>query len=353
MRDLPSTFEVGERSFGGDRPPMMVAELSANHVGRLDVALRSVEAAAAAGADAIKLQTYTADSLTLDVGSEVFRIGGGTPWDGQSLYRLYEGAMMPMEWHEPLFQAAAQAGILAFSTPTDRATADFLRAFEPPMYKVASFEINDLEFIGHVASIGRPVVLSSGVAEETDLEAAVRTCREAGNDDIVLLKCTSAYPASAEDANLLTMRDMRERYRVLVGVSDHSEGWTVPVVAASLGAVMVEKHFILDRDLGGPDAAFSMEPAEFGRMADAVRRAHGALGSVTYELTPKAAANRRFMRSLFACSDIARGEEITRDKVRSLRPHDGLEPAELPDILGRRATRDLPMGTPLRPGDTE
>lgn len=344
---MPDHIEIAGRRLGPGMPAYVVAELSCNHRHDYAIAEATVRAAAGAGADAVKLQTYTADTLTLDVDNDHFRIDGGTLWDGRTLHDLYEEAYTPWDWHAPLMELAASLGMACFSSPFDASAVELLTGLDVPAYKIASFEITDVALIRHVASKGRPVVISTGIARPDDIDLALETCRNEGNDRIVLLKCTSAYPSTLAEANVRTMADMRERYGVHVGVSDHAGGSTVPVVAVALGGVMVEKHLIVDRSVGGPDAAFSMEPDEFAAMVAAVRDAEAALGEVTYELTPRAEGNRHFARSLFVAEDVAAGEELTGANVRSVRPGDGMHPRHLPEVLGRRASRDLKKGEPL------
>lgn len=340
-------MKVGGRPIGDGAPTLLIAELSANHNQDLDLALRTVDAAAEAGADAVKLQTYTPDTITFPGDAECFRISGGTAWDGRTLYDLYEEAHMPWEWHEPLMARAEQAGMLCFSTPFDPTAVDLLAELEVPAYKVASFEIMDLPLLGLVAAQGRPVLMSTGIADLGEIEAAVGTCREAGNDDLILLKCTSAYPALVSEANLRTMVDMARRFGVLVGLSDHTMGNAAAVAAVALGAVVVEKHFTLDRSAGGPDSGFSVQPAEFAELVRLVREVESALGRVSYELSPGAQVSRRHGRSLFVVEDVSAGDLVTEENVRSIRPADGLSPAELPDVLGRRFLVDATAGTPL------
>lgn len=324
----------------------MVAELSANHNGSLDHALATIKAAADAGADAIKLQTYTADTITLNCDKEPFRIQGGL-WDGRILHELYQEAYTPWEWHAQLFKAAADHGLLCFSSPFDPTAVDLLDALEAPAYKIASFEITDTNLIRYTASKGKPIIISTGIATEADIQLALDTCREAGNDQVVFLKCTSAYPAPLEEANLRTMVDMRTRFGVPTGLSDHTMGHSVAVAAAALGAVMIEKHFILDRSLGGPDATFSMEPEEFKSMVDEVRKTEKALGVVSYELSEKQEKSRQFSRSLFVVKDIQAGELFTEENVRSIRPGYGMHPKHLKEVLGQKASRDIERGTPM------
>ena len=321
----------------------IVAELSANHGHRLDLALESIRAIREAGADAVKLQTYTADTLTLDSRREDFRVKG-TLWDGRTLYELYQEAYTPWEWHPALFEEARAQGLVCFSTPFDKTAVDFLEDLGNPICKIASFEITDLPLIDYAARKGKPMVISTGIALPEDIQRAVETCRAAGNDDITLLKCTSSYPAPVENANLRTMVDMKERYGVKVGLSDHTMGSDVAVAAVALGATVVEKHFILDRSIGGPDAAFSMEKDEFAAMVRAIRNVEKALGEVVYPTDPAAIKGREFCRSLYVARDIRVGERITDENVRSVRPGVGLPPRYLPAILGKRVKRDVEAG---------
>ncbi len=325
----------------------LVAELSANHGHRLETALETVRAAAAAGADAIKIQTYTADTLTIDCDNEHFRIGHGTLWDGRTLYRLYQEAFTPWEWHAALRDEAQACGLAFFSTPFDPTAVDFLESLGVGLYKIASFELVDIPLLEYTAARGKPMILSTGLASLTDIEAAVSACRRVGNDDITLLKCTSSYPAPLEEANLRTLPDMAARFGTRVGLSDHTMGCAAPLAAVALGATVVEKHFILDRAVGGPDASFSMLPAEFAQMARLVRELEKTLGEVRYDVTPAAAGNVFFRRSLFVTADVKAGEVFTPENLRSIRPGNGLPPVHLPALLGRRAARDLERGTPL------
>jgi pseudaminic acid synthase len=326
---------------------LIVAELSANHGHDLKIALETVRAAKVAGADAIKLQTYTPDTITIDSDRECFRIDKGTKWDGRTLYDLYKEAYTPWEWHSAIKNEAESLGLQCFSTPFDSTAVDFLESLNVPMYKVASFEITDIPLIEYVASKGKPVVLSTGIACLADIEAAVSACRRMGNDRITLLQCTSEYPADPAEANLLTMKNMAETFGVQVGLSDHTMGSTVALVAVALGASMIEKHFILSRNIGGPDASFSMEPEEFQNMVGAVRVAEKTLGRVDYSLTEKKKKSRYFARSLFVVEDMVAGEEFTNRNVRSIRPGLGLAPRFLPEIIGRTARRKIEKGSPL------
>lgn len=321
----------------------IVAELSANHGHKLEVALESVRAAKEAGADAIKIQTYTADTLTLNCDKPDFRLGKGL-WEGEIYYTLYQKAYTPWEWHQAIYDEAKKQGLVCFSTPFDKTAVDFLEELDNPIMKIASFEITDVGLLEYAAKKGRPMVISTGIATPEDIELAVKTCKDAGNKDITLLKCTSAYPAPIEAANLMTMVDMKQRYGVKVGLSDHTMGYDVAVAAVALGATLVEKHFIMDRSIGGPDAAFSMEKDEFAAMVKAIRNVEKALGEVVYPTDPTKIKGREFSRSLYVAKDIKAGEMFTEDNVRSVRPGFGLHPKYLPEVLGKTAARDLEMG---------
>lgn len=340
-------LSIGDRPVGPDNPVFIVAELSANHAHRYEVAADTVRAAARAGADAIKLQTYTADTITIDSDEPAFRIEGGTLWDGRTLHDLYGEAYTPWEWQPKLARIAEEEGILCFSTPFDRTAVDFLEDMAVPAYKIASFEITDVGLIEYVASKGKPVIMSTGIAGLADIEEAVAACRAVGNEQIALLKCTSAYPTPPGEVNLRTLPDMAERFRCVVGLSDHTTSTGVAAAAVALGACIVEKHLIVDRALGGPDASFSLEPDEFAAMVGAVRDAAEALGEATYELTEGSKSGRAFARSLFVVADVAAGEVFTEGDVRSIRPAGGLHPRHLKEVLGRRATKAVAKGTPL------
>ncbi len=340
-------IEIGGRRIGEDEPVFVVAELSANHLQDLDLALKTIEAIKESGADAVKLQTYTPDTITLNVKNEHFMIKEGTLWDGQYLYDLYKKAYTPWAWHEKLFNFAREIGLVCFSSPFDKTAVDFLEELGTPAYKVASFEIVDIPLIEYIASKGKPVIISTGIATLSDIEEAIKACKRVGNEQIILLKCVSEYPTPYEDANLRTIPNMRETFGVLVGLSDHTLGIAVPIASVALGAVMVEKHFILDRSLGGPDSAFSLEPEEFKAMVSAIRQVEKALGKVSYELTERQKAMKKFSRSLFVAKDIKAGEVFTEENVKSVRPGVGLHPKYLRDILGRRARFDIKAGTPL------
>lgn len=325
----------------------LVAELSANHGGSLETALATVRAAAESGADAIKLQTYTADTMTLPCQTEPYRISQGTIWDGMNLHALYQEAATPWEWHEPIMAEARRCGIECFSTPFDLTSVDFLVSLGVARLKIASFELNDIPLLAHAASKGLPMILSSGVSDREGIEEAIAACRAGGCEDLTLLKCTSSYPAPLEEANLRTIADIPAAFGVKAGLSDHTMGSIAALGAVALGATMIEKHFILDRAVGGPDASFSMEPAEFAAMARMVRDLESALGKVDYDLTSKSKASAYFRRSLIVARDLRAGETITAEHVRSLRPAIGAHPRLLPRILGRKAARDLKFGDPF------
>lgn len=328
---------------------LIIAELSANHGQKLEIALETIRAAKRAGADAIKLQTYTADTLTIDCDNEYFTdVLKGTIWEGRKLYELYQEAYTPWEWHEELFRVAKEEGLICFSSPFDKTAVDFLEQLNPPAYKIASFEIQDIPLIEYAASKGRPMIMSTGIAELQDIELAIQTCRNAGNNNIILLKCTSSYPAPIEEANLSTIHDLKTRFGVEVGLSDHTMGIIAPLVAVTLGARVIEKHFILDKSIGGPDASFSLDEKEFTEMVKAIRQAEKAIGKVTYELTDKVKASRKFSRSLFVVKNIKAGETFTEENIRSIRPGYGLHPKYYTEMLGKRSLVNLDQGTPIR-----
>lgn len=326
----------------------IVAELSANHGHKLENALASVHAAKAAGADAIKIQTYTADTITLNCDKPDFQVNTGTMWDGVTLHQLYEQAYTPWEWHKAIFDAAKEVGIDCFSTPFDKTAVDFLEELGNPIYKIASFEITDIPLIEYAASKHKPMVISTGIATPDDILLALDACKRVGNEDVTLLHCVSAYPAPMELVNLRTMMDMTERYGVRVGLSDHTMGSDVAIAAVALGATMVEKHFILDRAIGGPDAAFSMQQNEFTAMVQSIRNVEKALGTVAYKLDPSIIKGREFSRSLYVAEDIKVGAVITEQNVRSVRPGYGLEPKYLPEIIGKRVNRNLTKGDRMK-----
>ena len=326
----------------------IIAELSANHGGSLETAVQTLHAATQAGADAVKIQTYTPDTITIDCDKPWFRIKQGTLWDGTNLYDLYRTAYTPWEWLPALKQAAKDAGVVLFSSPFDKSSVDYLAQHDMPAYKVASFEITDIPLIEYIAAQGKPVIISTGIACEDEIHEALAACRRQQNPHVALLKCTSAYPAPIEEANLRTLADMRSRFGVPVGISDHTLSSTVALTSVALGARIVEKHFILNRAIGGPDAAFSMEADEFRRMVATIRDVEKALGRVTYDLSPAVRRNRKFARSLFVVENLRAGDILTDKNVRSIRPADGLAPKYLPQVLGHRVNRDIERGEPLK-----
>jgi pseudaminic acid synthase len=330
-----------------DKVVFIIAELSANHNHNFEIAAKTIKAAKEVGADAIKLQTYTADTITINCKNEHFQIKSGTLWDGKFLYDLYKEAYTPWEWQPKLKKIAEEEGLICFSSPFDKTAVDFLEEMDVPAYKVASFEITDIPLIEYIASKGKPVIISTGVATLSDIEEAVNTCRKALNNDIALLKCTSSYPAPVDEANLLTIPHLRDTFKVIPGLSDHTIGSDVAIAAVALGAKIIEKHFVLDRTLGGPDAAFSMEPEEFKKMVTSIRNVENAIGAVNYKLTPKIEKSRMFLRSLFIIKEVKKGEIITEENVRSIRPGNGLHPRYYKQIIGKKFRNDFEMGTPL------
>ncbi|MCR4762375.1 MAG: pseudaminic acid synthase [Lachnospiraceae bacterium] len=345
------TVSIGDREVGGDAPAMIVAELSGNHNQDFGRAVELIHAAHEAGADAIKLQTYTADTITIDSDKPYFRLDHGTIWDGTTLYSLYQQAYTPWDWQPKLCEEAKKLGMLCFSSPFDRTAVDFMEETGMPAFKIASFEITDVPLIRYAASKHKPVILATGIAEAAEIRAAVDACRQAGNDDVILLKCVSAYPTPYEEVNLRMMPALGETYDTVSGLSDHTPGSAVAVAAAALGAKMIEKHLTLRRADGGPDSAFSMEPEEFARMIREVRIVEKALGKRDYALTDRQRTERSLSRSLFVVQDIAEGELLSPENIRSIRPGDGLPPARLDEVIGRRAAKKLERGEPLREGD--
>lgn len=324
----------------------IIAELSANHNHNKQVALDTIRAAKQCGADAVKIQTYTADTMTIDSNKEWFKIQG-TIWNGENLYNLYQKAYTLWEWHEEIFHVAKEEGLICFSTPFDKSSVDFLETLNNPIYKIASFEITDVELIRYAASKGKPMIISTGIATEDDINLALQACRSVGNEQVTLLKCTSAYPAQISDANLSMISDMQKRFQVPVGLSDHTMGTTVSVASAALGATVIEKHFIMDRRIGGPDASFSMEPDEFTSMVEQVREVEMAMGQVSYPTDTAKIKGREFCRSLFVVNDMKAGDIFSENNIRSIRPGNGLAPKYLNDVLGKRAAHDIERGTPL------
>lgn len=335
-------FEINESS-----PIFIIAELSANHNGSIATAIETIKAAKRAGADCIKLQTYTADTMTIASNKDDFIIKG-TIWENQNLHELYQKAYTPWEWQEELMQVAKKEGLVCFSSPFDPTSVEFLEALNVPAYKIASFEITDIPLIELVASKGKPIIISTGIAEQEDIELALDACNRMGNKDIALLKCTSSYPAPIEEANMCMVKDLAERYNVISGLSDHTMGSTVPIVATVFGAKIIEKHFILDRSIGGPDASFSMNEIEFTEMVKAVREAERAIGKVNYALTEKQRRGRDFCRSLYVVEDVRAGDILTKSNVRSIRPGFGMHPKFYNEVIGQKASLDLEKGMPLK-----
>ncbi|MFD0863144.1 pseudaminic acid synthase [Sungkyunkwania multivorans] len=340
-------MKIGHKEVGGDHPCFIIAELSANHNGNLEIAIETIRAAKRAGADAIKLQTYTPDTLTIDCDNQHFKIEEGTLWDGKTLYELYAEAYTPWEWHQTLFDTAKEEGLICFSSPFDDTAVDFLEDLDVPAYKIASFEIQDIPLISYAASKGKPIIMSTGIASEEDIALAISTCKKAGNEEIIILKCTSAYPAPLELANLRTIEDMKSRFNVEIGFSDHTYGYLAPAIATTLGAKVIEKHFILDRSVGGPDADFSLDEKDFTAMVHAIRDTEKLLGRASYELSERVEKNRKFARSLFIVEDVKKGETLTNKNVRSIRPGYGMHPKHYDEIMGKRFDQDFDRGTPL------
>lgn len=346
-------MRIDSRQIGPGEPVYIIAEMSANHNQDFDYAVRIIHAAKEAGADAVKLQTYTPDILTIDCDNEYFRIGKGTQWEGRTLYELYSEAYTPWEWQPKLKTIADEIGITLFSTPFDATSVDFLEEMGVPAYKIASFELVDIPLIKKVAETGKPMIMSTGMATEEEIREAIEAARGAGCSELAFLKCTSAYPARPEDMNLRTIADMREKYDVPVGLSDHTLGNVASVAAVALGACIVEKHFTLSRSHKGPDSAFSLEPAEFKNMVLHIREAEKTLGIINYQAAEHEMASKIFRRSLFVVENISRGDLFSYANVRSVRPGYGLHPRYLNDIIGKRAKVDLARGVPLLWGHVE
>lgn len=347
FKSLSDRFRINGRRIQPGEPTYIIAEMSANHGQDFDEAVRILRAAADAGADAVKLQTYTPDTLTLASRNQLFQIGKGTIWEGKSLHELYSEAHMPWDWQPKLMTIANELGMDLFSSAFDPSAVDFLEEMEVPAHKVASFELVDIPLIQKMARTGKPLIISTGMAGKSEIEEAVQAARQAGADQIALLKCTSAYPAPPDTMNLLTIPDMASHFEVPVGLSDHTTGIAVPVAAVALGACIVEKHLTLSRAVPGPDSSFSLEPHEFRNMVEAVRVAEKAIGHVTYGLNEGESAMRMFRRSLFVTRDVRAGEPVNLDNVRSVRPGHGLSPKYLDDVTHRQFAKDVPQGTPL------
>ncbi|MGB9073508.1 MAG: pseudaminic acid synthase [Terriglobales bacterium] len=344
---MTSHIEIGKRRVGPEEPAFCVAEVSANHNQDFEKAVRIVQAAKDAGADAVKLQTYTPDTITIASDREYFRVGGGTLWDGKTLYELYGEAYTPWEWQPKLKRVAEDLGMQCFSSAFDSSAVDFLESMHVPAHKVASFELVDLALIKKMAATGKPLIISTGMATLEEIEEALATARQAGATQLALLKCTSAYPAPAEEMNLRTIPELSRRFGLPVGLSDHTMGIAVPVAAVSLGACIIEKHLTLARADGGPDSAFSLEPHEFKAMVEAVHTAEKALGEIHFGMSERENRSRVFRRSLFVVRDLKKGEKFTAENVRSIRPGYGLHTRHLEEVLGKAAAQDIARGTPL------
>jgi pseudaminic acid synthase len=329
----------------------VIAELSANHGGDIEIAKETIRAAKRSGADAIKFQTYLPSTMTLDSNKEDFIVKGGTIWDGRNLYELYQEASLPWEWHKELFNLAKEEGILCFSTPFDKTAVDLLESLDNPIYKIASFEITDIPLIQYVASKGKPIIMSTGIATYDDISLAIKTCRDEGNNDITILKCTSSYPAPIDEANLKMIQKFAKEFNVKVGLSDHTMGSLVPILSIAMGAKVIEKHFILNHDIGGPDATFSMDEIEFTDLVKDIRNAELAIGKETFELTEKQISGRRYGRSIYIVKDIKLGEEITEDNIKIVRPSFGLEPKYYCEVLGKSVNKNLCYGDRLNMED--
>jgi len=338
--------KIGNFKFNNSNT-FIVAELSANHNQNFDIAVKTIEAAAKTGADAIKIQTYTADTITIDCDNDYFKIRQGTIWDGKTLYQLYKEAYTPWDWQPKLKEVAEKNGLLFFSSPFDFTAVDFLEKMNVPAYKIASFEITDIPLIEYVAKKSKPIIISTGIADFDDIQLAVETCRNAGNNNISLLKCTSSYPAPVKEINLMTIADLKSKFDVLPGLSDHTMSNAVSIAAVALGARIIEKHFILDKAIGGPDSSFSIEPKQFSELVNDIRNVEKALGTINYDLSEKAKISKEFSRSLFAVKDINAGEAITANNVRSIRPGYGLHPKYLNEIIGKVAKKNIKFGTPI------
>lgn len=340
-------MRIGNVEINDNSRAFIIAELSGNHGHDIEIAKRTIKAAKDAGADAIKLQTYTPDTITLDCDNEYFQIKQGTIWDGSTMYDLYEQAYTPWEWHKDLFGYAKEIGILVFSSPFDHTAVDLLEGLDTPAYKIASAEIMDIELIKYVASKGKPIIFSTGMAYIEEIKQAIDVSKAEGNNQIALLKCVSAYPTPMNQCNLKTIPNLRDTFGVMTGLSDHTLGITAPIVAVTLGAKIIEKHFILDKSIGGPDSSFSLDFYEFSEMVKSIRDAEDAVGQVSYDLTEMTKRTREHSRSLFIVKDIKRGETLTEENIRSIRPGHGLPPKHYNYVIGKKATQDIKRGTPL------
>lgn len=342
-----NAIRIGQKIISTESATYIIAEMSANHGQSYDEAVKIIQAAREAGADAIKLQTYTPDTITIDCDNEYFRIGKGTIWEGRILYDLYKEAYTPWEWQPKLKEVAHDLGIDLFSTPFDHTAVDFLQKMNVPAYKIASFELVDIPLIQHVAKTGKPIIMSTGMATLAEIDEAVTAVRDAGCKELALLKCTSAYPADPAEMNLRTIPHMAEAFGLPVGLSDHTLGIAVPVAAVTLGACIIEKHFTLSRSISGPDSAFSLEPHEFKAMVEAIRTTEKAIGKVNYTATEKEASSRVFRRSIFVVEDMKAGDVFAEKNIRSIRPGNGLQPKYIDTVLGKNSSQEIKKGTPL------
>jgi pseudaminic acid synthase len=346
--ELKKSITIGSKTISQENDKVfIIAEMSANHLQDFELAVKIIKEAAKCGVDAIKLQTYTPDTITIDCDNKYFQITQGTIWDGTTLHKLYQEAYTPWDWQPKLKKIAEEEGLICFSSPFDKTAVDFLEDMDVPAYKIASFEINDIPFIEYIASKGKPVIMSTGIARISDIEQAIAACKRAGNEQIALLKCTSAYPSPYEDINLRTIPNIAETFDVISGISDHTMGTAVSVAAAAMGAKIVEKHFTLSRSDGGPDSAFSMEPHEMKQLVESIREIEKAMGQVSYDLTPKMEKSREHSRSLFVVKDIKSGEIFTEENVRSIRPGFGMHTKYYKDVIGKTAKTDIKKGTPM------
>ena len=345
---MNKSFSIGNFKLGEGEKTFIIAEMSANHLQDYDRAVEIIKKAAWAGADAIKLQTYTPDTITLDCDNEYFKIKQGTIWDGTTLHKLYQTAYTPWEWQPKLKEAAEKEGLVFFSSPFDFTSVDFLEKMDVPAYKIASFEVTDIPFIEYIASKGKPIIMSTGIARMGDIQDALDACKRMRNENVALLKCTSSYPAPVEEANLKTIPNMKEPFNVITGLSDHTMGHAVSVGGVALGAKIIEKHMTLRRSDGGADSKFSMEPEEFKEMVDNIRIVEKAIGSVNYDLSEKQSNSREHSRSLFIVKDVKKGEKFTEENVKSIRPGFGIETKYIKDIIGKSARLDIKKGTPVK-----
>lgn len=344
---MNKVVDINGIKVGEGQKTFIIAEMSANHNQDFERAVRIIKAAKKAGADAIKLQTYTPDTITFNSDNDYFQIKQGTIWDGTTLYKLYQKAYTPWDWQPQLKKIAEEEGLICFSSPFDNTAVDFLEKMDVPAYKIASFELTDIPFVEYIASKGKPIIMSTGISEIGEVHEAIEACKRMNNENVILLKCSSSYPSPFEDINLKTIPNMRDTFNCTVGLSDHTMGYSVSTAAVALGATVIEKHFTLKRSDGGPDSAFSMEPHEFHEMVKSIREVEKALGTITYELTEKQKNSRQHSRSLFAVKDIKLGEAFTNENVKSIRPAFGLQTKYIKDVIGKKARVDIKKGTPI------